>query len=838
MRTYYTALAAFMAAVVLPVSLTAQSATSGAVTKTKGGLLRSIHAVQHVPAIADELRGGGPANDDCAGAVAQNLAVGGTATFTGDNTGATVDISSGGTDFTFVWEAFTITECATVTVNYCVAGSVFTNFMINLTTSCPDILTGLIQTSDYDDCSATFANLAAGTWYIPVLVQAGNTPAGAYTIEASAVACPLPPANDDCANATEIGDGVHAFSSEGATGTDITSCTSGDSNDVWFVYTATCTGIATASTCDDVDFDSSVSVWAACGGMEIACNDDGDDCSDFTSEVTFSVVAGTSYWIRVAGYQGETGSGNLTVSCDGSISAPANDDCANATEIGDGTHAFSSANATGTDISSCTSGDGNDIWFEYVATCSGQVTAGTCSDADFDTSVSVWAACGGTQLACNDDDANCDGNTSVVTFMATSGTSYWIRVAGYNGATGTGNLTVSCDGSVTSPVNDNCANATSLTVNAPADCPANAVEGDNSVATQDGGDPDCDTTTGQFLDVWYAFNSGDYTTVTINIGVGTMEDLVLEVLDGCAGASVYCDFGNVTNEVTVTENTDYLVRVMSNTEYGNGGTFTICITGEEEGPTNDYCTAGASGVGLGLEERIINVTFSNINNNSPNVSPVAPAYQDFTSVVGNVTTGQSYSIAVDVARDGANTSYSENQVLVWIDFDQNGDFAGAGELVYTSAIGSVDIYEGNIAIPANATLGMTRMRVRLHDTHNGSQYTNNFNNTPCGLASYGEVEDYNLNIDFGTAVQEGTAANWSVFPNPNNGDFTISSGNESGKVQVEVLDMTGRLVNAEQRYMVRGEQTTFNMAGRLAAGTYVLRLTSEAGRYEQRIVVR
>jgi hypothetical protein len=645
------------------------------------------------------------------------------------------------------------------------------------------------------------------------------------------------PANDDCANATAIGDGVHAFSSEGATGTDITSCTFEDSNDIWFVYTATCTGLATASTCGDADFDTALSVWSACGGDEIVCNDDATGCAGNTSSVSFPVTSGTTYWIRVAGYNGATGTGNLTVGCDDSVVFPENDDCANATAIGDGMHAFSSENATGTDITSCTFGDSNDIWFVYTATCTGLATASTCDDADFDTALSAWSACGGSELACNDDDANCDGNTSVLTFPVVSGNSYWIRVAGYNGATGTGNLTISCT-SVSAPANDDCANAISLVVNAPADCPANAVEGDNSMATQDGGDPDCDTTTGQFTDVWYSFNSGDNTTVTVNIGAGTMEDLVLEVLDGCGGASVYCEIGEVANEVAVTENTDYLVRVMSNTQFGNGGTFTICITGEEEGPTDDYCTAGASGVGLGLEERIINVTFSNINNDSPNVSPVAPAYQDFTSVVGDVTAGQSYAIGVDVARNGAATSYSENQVLVWIDLDQNGDFDGAGELVFTSQVGSVDIYEGSITIPANATLGMTRMRIRLHDVHDGSAYTNDFNDTPCGLASYGEVEDYSLNIDFETAVHEEVAANWSVFPNPGNGDFTITSGNVSGKVQVEVLDMTGRLVGTEQHTMTSGGQTALNMAGRLAAGTYVLRLTSEAGRHEQRIVVR
>src|SRR5688572_4147249 len=57
------------------------------------------------------LRGGGPSNDDCSGATAQALAVGGSLTFSGNNTGATVDISDGGTDYIFVWHAFTTTEC-------------------------------------------------------------------------------------------------------------------------------------------------------------------------------------------------------------------------------------------------------------------------------------------------------------------------------------------------------------------------------------------------------------------------------------------------------------------------------------------------------------------------------------------------------------------------------------------------------------------------------------------------------------------------------------------------------------------------------------------------------
>lgn len=440
--------------------------------------------------------------------------------------------------------------------------------------------------------------------------------------------------------------------------------------------------------------------------------------------------------------------------------------------------------------------------------------------------------------------------------------------------------------------NDNCANAVALVVNAPGACPGQAVAGDNFGANSDNGTPACDVSDTGFEDVWYSFNSGTNTSVTISVTLGDMEDQVLEVLQGgCAGTSVYCSYSTLDHTVTVTPGTNYLVRVASNNDFGAGGTFTICITGSGGGgsaPANDqcanaatigvdatcvaspgttenatqslapascssftasvandvwytftataasttiavtgagdattgmdpvleafsgtcaaltslgcvdatgragtetltlattpgsvyryrvyywpyagqsvfgfttcvtasaggpgYCTAGADGTGLGLDERIVNVTFAGINNNSPDAAPVAPAYSDFTSVTGTVQQGQSYPIGIDVARVGANTSYSENQVIVWIDWNQDSDFNDAGEQVFVSAIGSVDIYTGTIAVPAGAPLGTTRMRVRLHDTHDGSSYTNNFNDTPCGLASYGEVEDYTINVTAG-----------------------------------------------------------------------------------------
>jgi hypothetical protein len=80
---------------------------------------------------------------------------------------------------------------------------------------------------------------------------------------------------------------------------------------------------------------------------------------------------------------------------------------------------------------------------------------------------------------------------------------------------------------------------------------------------------------------------------------------------------------------------------------------------------------------------------------------------------------------------------------IWIDFNHNGLFTDAGELVFTSGIGAGP-HSGTITIPAqsaNVLLGNTLMRVRLQDT--GSPPTNN---TSCGNSEWGQVEDYTIDL--------------------------------------------------------------------------------------------
>lgn len=222
----------------------------------------------------------------------------------------------------------------------------------------------------------------------------------------------------------------------------------------------------------------------------------------------------------------------------------------------------------------------------------------------------------------------------------------------------------------------------------------------------------------------------------------------------------------------------------------------------------EYCTAGASSTSY---EKISNVTFAGINNNSTSTA----GYEDFTTVIGNVTAGQTYNFSASFS----GASYDEDQVLVWIDLNQDGDFDDAGEgVLVTTAKKSP--WTGSIAIPATAKIGQTRMRVRLHDSTSGP------NATPCGTSDYGQVEDYTLNVGQ-LAVSDVKKNSVNVYPNPAKDIINIS--NVSSKAQFEIYSVGGQLVN-------QGITDGKVNVSKLTKGVYILSVESNGEKTQTKFI--
>jgi len=264
--------------------------------------------------------------------------------------------------------------------------------------------------------------------------------------------------------------------------------------------------------------------------------------------------------------------------------------------------------------------------------------------------------------------------------------------------------------------------------------------------------------------------------------------------------------GNVSGTTYTVSNLDpsstYYWRIVPKNSVGSATGCTV-YSFTTMAPT--YCTAGATSTSW---EKISNVTFANINNNST----ATAGYEDFTSVTGNVEAGSTYTFTASFT----GTSYDADQVTVWIDLNNDKDFNDVGEQVLVTPI-KKSPWTGSITIPASATIGTTRMRVRLNDTSSSTS-----NTTPCGTATFGQVEDYTLNIGQ-LAVNDVSKNGIKAYPNPVKDIFTIEA---QGKIKsVKVFDVTGKqlLTKDLNEATSKIDFTKFN------SGVYVVTTTMEDG---------
>ena len=134
-------------------------------------------------------------------------------------------------------------------------------------------------------------------------------------------------AYDECSDAMPISNTLTNFTTTGATSSidvyDDSLCPDTYLGvmhaDIWFAYESTCNGTLTISTCDSSDFDTELVLYAGdcLSKVQVACNGDADNCSNFTSEIEYPTDSGESYLIRLGGWEaGNEGNGILLITCE------------------------------------------------------------------------------------------------------------------------------------------------------------------------------------------------------------------------------------------------------------------------------------------------------------------------------------------------------------------------------------------------------------------------------------------------------------------------------------------------------------------------------------------
>jgi GEVED domain/Pregnancy-associated plasma protein-A/Secretion system C-terminal sorting domain len=198
-------------------------------------------------------------------------------------------------------------------------------------------------------------------------------------------------------------------------------------------------------------------------------------------------------------------------------------------------------------------------------------------------------------------------------------------------------------------------------------------------------------------------------------------------------------------------------------------------------------------------------------------------YYDGTALGTTVTAGTAQTISYSAGY--ASTAYTEYW-KIYIDYNQDGDFTDAGELVASRSSASASTLTSTFTVPATAKSGKTRLRVVMSDASA---------TTSCNSYSYGETEDYSITISGGTARQSVASAEsvgYRIFPNPATDvlNIEVPASIDRQTVAVSVYDVRGA-----QMKQLRFDGNLLDVSG-LAKGVYTLRIADGQQVTHQRFI--
>ncbi|MBL6444978.1 M4 family metallopeptidase [Fulvivirga sp. 29W222] len=292
-----------------------------------------------------------------------------------------------------------------------------------------------------------------------------------------------------------------------------------------------------------------------------------------------------------------------------------------------------------------------------------------------------------------------------------------------------------------------------------------------------------------------------------NVGVTEYDVYLGGTLQGTTVGTSY----NLTGLLAATS---YTASVRAKDAAGNiSSASSVSFTTSEDTTPVEYCTTQGNNVNY---EWIDLVSLGSISNSTA----ANGGYGDFTSMSTNVARGGSYTI--NFSAGFAGSSYTEYW-KVWIDFNQDGDFVDSGEEVVSGSSSSSGSLSGTINVPSSASLGSTRMRVSMK-----------YNAAPssCGSFSYGEVEDYTVNITNsfagvatlggnGKAEKLGDESPMQYFvarPNPVKDIVEVAIAEHAEGYSLKMMTLNGMLVKEIE---FAGANVRIDMTG-LPSGVYIM----------------
>ncbi len=238
------------------------------------------------------------------------------------------------------------------------------------------------------------------------------------------------------------------------------------------------------------------------------------------------------------------------------------------------------------------------------------------------------------------------------------------------------------------------------------------------------------------------------------------------------------------------------------------------------GPVSANCSPNTTNYCCG--NGIYNVTLGAINNTTAGGSD---GYKDYSCLLRDTTLEGGLPGSISIT---TGSGQAEN-VRVYIDYNNNGNFNTANELVYIH--NGLQTHNGVFNVPTTGVAFYTNLRMRVM-----SDFLNITN--ACTNVTYGQVEDYTVFIKYTLGNTALTATEQlSVFPNPSNGLFRVNY-NFSGKksIQLQVLDVLGRTALAKQMEANSVYTDDLDMRN-FSKGMYLVKISDGTKQVTQKIYI-
>lgn len=249
-----------------------------------------------------------------------------------------------------------------------------------------------------------------------------------------------------------------------------------------------------------------------------------------------------------------------------------------------------------------------------------------------------------------------------------------------------------------------------------------------------------------------------------------------------------------------------------------------------------YCTAELSDNPSVYDVQINSVKFNGMTNNTGYAT--APHYTFYSNLsAGPLQQGSSYSLLILPAGTGPYT------LVAWIDFNRNNSFETAEKVAELINPPSLGFETFNVQVPPDASVGSTRMRVRIIKD---AGWFNNASELglPCMVTigattrnfEGGETEDYTIDISqdpngntTDITDQHNQVDELIVSPNPSTESFTLEI---SKSAKITVLDFSGK----EYKQMYVNTTSMFYTVD-WPKGIYYLKIETEGKSHIKKLIV-